>query len=207
MKLYYDEILNPRKACAVAKYLNSPVEFVRIRLGNFENRKPEFLAVNPNGKLPTLTDGDVKMWEASAVMAYLARAAKSDLWPNDDRQVEVLRWLSFDANHFGRHAGMLFFEHIVKRMFGIGSPDTATVEESTSFFRKYAAVLDEHLQGRRYLLGDQLTIADFSMAATLPYAQEARIPFGEFSSVARWHDRLNELDAWREPFPKVAAAA
>ena len=207
MKLYYDEILNPRKACAVARYLNSPVEFVRVRLGNFENRKPEFLAVNPNGKLPTLTDGDVKMWEASAVMAYMARAAKSDLWPNDECQIEVLRWLSFDASHFGRHAGMLFFEYVVKRMFAIGSPNAAIVEESTSLFRKYAAVLDEHLQGRRYLLGDQLTIADFSMAATLPYAQEARIPFGEFSNVARWHDRLNELDAWREPFPKVAAAA
>ena len=118
-----------------------------------------------------------------------------------------MRWLSFDASHFGRHAGTLFFEYVVKSMFHIGNPNAATVEEATSFFRKYAAVLDEHLQGRRYLLGDQLTIADFSMAATLPYAEVSRIPLGEFPQVARWHDRLNELDAWREPFPKAAAAA
>ena len=207
MKLYYDEILNPRKACAVAKYLNSPVEFVRIRLLKSESRKAEFLAVNPNGKLPTLTDGDVKMWEASAVMAYLARAARSDLWPDDERQIEVLRWLSFDAHHFGRHAGTLFFEFIVKRMFGIGPPNTPAVEEATTSFRRYAAVLEEHLQGRKYLLGDQLTIADFSMAASLPYAADAKIPVAEFPKLARWHDRLNELDAWREPFPKAAAAA
>jgi glutathione S-transferase len=207
MKLYYDEILNPRKACAVAKYLNSPVQFVRISLRTGENRKPEFLAINPNGKVPTLADGAVKLWEASAVMAYLARAAKSDLWPDDERQIEILRWLSFDAHHFGRHAGMLFFQHIVKRMFGLGGPDAAAVEEAQGFFRKYAAVLDEHLQGRRYLLGDQLTIADFSMAATLPYAKDSKIPLGEFAELGRWHDRLNELAAWREPFPKTAAAA
>jgi glutathione S-transferase len=172
-----------------------------------ENRKPEFLAINPNGKVPTLADGAVKLWEASAVMAYLARTAKSDLWPADDRQFEVLRWLSFDAHHFGRHAGTLFFENIVKRMFAIGAPDPKAVEEATVLFRKYAAVVDEHLQGRKYLLGDQLTIADFSMAATLPYAEELKIPLGEFPQVQRWHDRLNELDAWREPFPKAAAAA
>jgi len=207
MKLYYDEILNPRKACAVAKYLSSPVQFVRVSLLNGENRKPEFLAINPNGKVPALADGDVTLWEASAVMAYLARKAKSDLWPDDDRQMEVLRWLSYDAHHFGRHAGMLFFQYIVKRMFGLGSPDTAAVEEATAFFRKYAAVVDDHLQGRKYLLGDQLTIADFTMAAALPYAGEAKIPFREFAALARWHDRLNELDAWREPFPKTAVAA
>ena len=59
MKLYYYETLNPQKACAVAKYLGSPVEFVRIDLAKGENRKPEYLALNPNGKVPTLTDGDV----------------------------------------------------------------------------------------------------------------------------------------------------
>ena len=50
MKLYYFESPNPRKACAVAKYLNSPVEFVHVDLAKGENRTPEFLALNPNGK-------------------------------------------------------------------------------------------------------------------------------------------------------------
>ena len=70
-------------------------------------------------------------------------------------------------------------------------------------------MLNDHLRGRKYLVGDTLTVADFSVAVTLPYAEKAKIPVGEFSEIERWHDRLNELPAWREPFPaaKTSAAA
>ena len=207
MKLYYFETLNPRKACAVARYLNSPVEFVRVDLAKGENKTPDFLAINPNGKVPALTDGDRKIWEANAIMAYLARAAGSDLLPSDDRLIEVTRWLSWNADHFTRHAGMLYFQYIIKPHFGIGSPDAKAVEEATGFFKQFAQVLNDHLRGRKFLLGDQLTIADFAVAVTLPYADKANIPVGGYSEIERWHARLNELPGWREPFPEVKSAA
>jgi glutathione S-transferase len=207
MKLYYFESINPRKACAVARYLDSPVEFVRIDLAKGENRTPEFLAINPNGKVPALVDGHNRIWEANAIMAHFARVAGSDLWPSDDRQIELMRWLSWNSDHFTRHAGTLYFQHIIKpSLFGTG-PDRTAVEEATGFFRRFAVVLDTHLRGRKYILGDTLTIADFATAVTLPYAAEAKIPVGEFSEIERWHGRLNELEAWREPFPRRVAAA
>jgi len=207
MKLYYFETLNPRKACAVAKYLGSPVEFARVDIGKGENKTPGYLAINPNGKVPALTDGDAKIWEANAIMAYLSRAAGSDLWPRDDRQIEVTRWLSWNADHFTRHAGALYFQHIIKPLFLRAEPDPKAVEEATGFFRQFAQVLNDHLRGRKFLLGDTLTIADFSVAVTLPYAEKARIPVGGFPEIERWHGRLNELSAWREPFPKAEASA
>jgi glutathione S-transferase len=140
-------------------------------------------------------------------MAYLARAAGSDLWPRDDRQIELTRWLSWNSEHFTRHAGVLYFQHIIKpAAFGSG-PDPKAVEEATGFFRRFASVLDEHLRGRQYILGDTLTIADFAIAATLPYAEKARIPVDDFAEIERWHARVSELPAWREPFPKAVAAA
>ncbi len=158
--------------------------------------------------MPTLTDGDKRIWEANAIMAYLARAAGSDLWPGDeDRQIELMRWLSWDANHFTRHGATLVFEHLIKPHFLGSAPDPKAVEEATGFFRRFARVLDEHLQGRRYILGDTLTIADFATAATLPYAEKAKIPVKEFAEIVRWHARLNELPAWREPFPAPPKAA
>jgi glutathione S-transferase len=207
MKLYYAELLNPRKACAVAKYLNAPVEFVHVDLRKGENRTPEFLALNPNGKVPVLETGGGSLWEANAIMCYLARVAGSDLWPDDDRQVEVMRWLSWDSWHFTRHAGTLYFEHIVKPAFGMGNADRAVVEEATGFFRRFAAVLNEHLSGRAFLVGDALTIADFAVAITLPYAQRARIPLAEFPEIERWHGRLSVVPGWLEPFPAARAAA
>ena len=208
MKLYYFESLNPRKACAVAKHLGSPVEYVRVNLGKGENTSPSYLAINPNGKVPALTDGDTAVWEANAIMAYLARRAGSDLWPrDDDRQIELTRWLSWDASHFTRHGGTLVFEHIIKPQFLKTSPDPKAVEEATGFFHRFASVLNEHLRGNRYILGDSLTIADFALAATLPQAEQAKIPVKEFAEIGRWHARLCELPAWREPFPKTPAAA
>jgi glutathione S-transferase len=210
MKLYYFETLNARKACAVAKHLGAPVEFVRVDLAKGEHKTPDYLAINPNGKVPALVDGDARLWEAVAIMAYLARSMGSDLWPrDDDRQIELTRWLSWDACHFTRYGATLVFENIVRPRFLGAAPDAKAVDEATGFFRQFAAVLDGHLSGRRYVVGDTLTIADFAIAATLPRADEASIPVKEFPAVARWHERLNELPGWREPFPvaKTAAAA
>lgn len=207
MQLYYYETLNPRKVCALARHLGSPVEFVRIDLAKGEHKSPAFLAVNPNGKVPALKDGAVKLWEADAIMGYLARAAGSQLLPTDERLVDVLRWLSWSANHFTRHAGNLYFQHIIKPTFLKAAPDPAAVEEASGFLKQFGAVLDTHLAGRKYLVGDALTIADFSVAVTLPYMEKAKLPLGGFKEIARWHDRLNELPAWRQPFPASASAA
>jgi glutathione S-transferase len=207
MKLYYAETLNPRKACAVAKYLNAPVEFVRVDLATGEQRQQPFLAINPNGKVPALEDGENRIWESNAIMGYLAHAAGSDIWPRDARQIDVLRWLSWDTQHFTRHAGTLYFEYIIKPALALGPPDEAVTREATGYVLQYGHILNEHLRGRAWLLGDVLTIADFAVAVTLPYAERAHIPIKEFPEVQRWHGRLNELAAWREPFPNAAAAA
>lgn len=208
MKLYYAETMNPRKVCAVAKHLGSPVEYVRVDLSRGEQRTPAFLAENPNGKVPVLVDGDLHLWESTAIMAYLAVKAASDLWPADAAgQVEVLRWLSWDLSHFSRHGGSLYFEHMIKPYLGLGDPNTAAVEEATNFFRRFAAVLDAHLKDREYLVGDKLSIADFGVGVLLPWAEQARLPVGEFAHIRRWHERLMALPAWREPFPEPLPVA
>jgi glutathione S-transferase len=199
--LYYSDILSSRKACAVARYLKSPVEFRYLDLAKGDQQKPAYLAVNPNGKVPTLIDGEHIVWEADAVMCYLARRAGSDLWPDDLRQIDVIRWFSWNAQHFYRHAGTLYFENIVKRRFGIGEPDAAAVAEAQGEFRRYASVLSEHLRKHEWLVGDSITLADFSVAITLPYADQAAMPLGEIPVVRRWLDRLDLIEAWREPFP------
>lgn len=208
MKLYYMETLNPQKACAVAKHLGSPVEFVRVDLTKGENKRPAFLAINPNGKVTALENGATKLWEADAIMCHLARKAGSDLWPSDsERQVEVMRWLSWNTHHFMRHTSQLYFEHIIRPMFGLGAPDAKAIDEAVPFIKRFGTVLNDHLRGREYLVGDKLSVADFAVAITLPYTERAKIPLGEFAEISRWHARLNELPAWREPFPSQRAHA
>lgn len=203
MKLYYCDVLMPRKACAVARYLNAPVEFVYLDLAKREHKAPDYLKLNPNGKVPTLADGERSIWEADAILCTLAQMTKSDLWPQGGKQIEVMRWLSWNAYQFDPGASALYFEHIIKARFNIGPPNEAEVAKAQETFRTYGAILNDHLKARKWLLDDQLTIADFSVAVTLPYAEKANIPLFEFPEMRRWHDQLNELDAWRNPFPRT----
>ncbi|HVI88304.1 MAG TPA: glutathione S-transferase family protein [Dongiaceae bacterium] len=200
MKLYYCETLNPRKVCALARHLDLPVEFVRVDLKTGEHRKPDFLAINPNGKVPVLQDGDWTLWESNAIMCHLAKRAKSDLWPEDERQIEVMRWLYWDTNHFTRHGGSLYFENLVKPALGMGAPDEAAVKQATNFFHNFAGVLDTHLKGRDFLVGNRLSIADFATAVCLPYAEGAKLPLEPYAEIRRWHAGLEKLPAWQKPF-------
>lgn len=202
MKLYYAKVLNPRKACAAAKYLNSPVDYVYVDLAKGGTSAPDFLAVNPNGKVPVLTDGELTLWESDAIICHLARKAGSNLWPEDDaHKIEILRWSSWNANHFTRATGALYFEYVIKAMFGIGEPDPVEVGPAMEQFHRFGRVLDDHLNGRKYLVGDELSVADFAVAVSLPYAEQMKLPLDDYPNIARWHDRLNELPAWRDPFP------
>lgn len=201
MKLYYDTTINPRKACAVARHLGLPVELVHVQLAKGEHKQPGFLALNPNGRLPVLQDGALVLWEANAIMCHLAIAAGSELWPRDPAaQVEVQRWLSWDAFHFMPHGGTLYFENLVKPAIGLGSPDSTVVQRAAQGFETSAAVLEQHLAGRDYLLGDALSVADFAVSAAFPWAEEARLPLESFPAVRRWHARLAALEGWRNPF-------
>lgn len=202
MKLYWFATPNAHKPCAVARYLDAPVEFVHLDLGRGEQRSKEFLAINPNGKVPALVDGDLALWEAQAIMCHLAQRMGSDLWPKQEHlQVEVIRWFSWEQAHFSHQGGRLFFEHAIKPHFGLGETDAGIVADADRQFRVYAEVLDRHLQQRAWLLGDCLSLADFSTAAMLPYAQAARLPLDGFEHIQRWHAQLQQLPAWREPFP------
>jgi glutathione S-transferase len=207
MTLYYCETPNARLACAAARQLGAPVEFVHVDLKTGQQRRPDFLAVNPNGKVPALVHGDTVLWEAPAIVSYLAQTMGSDLWPAEPaRQVELLRWINWSTAHFSRHAGVLFFERVLKAEFGLGQPSEPAIEEATRYFLQFAKVLDSQLEGRRYLLGETPTVADFAVATMLPWAQQARMPLEDFARVRDWYARIDALPGWRDPYPSRAVA-
>ena len=203
MKLYYGEVLNPRKACAAALYLGSAIEFVRVDVLAGGSRTAEFVALNPNGQVPVLEDGARVLTESNAIMCYLSDKAGADFWPHDERQIEVLRWLFWDTAHFSREASELYFQYVIKPIIGL-SPDPDAVEAATENFRNLAAILDAQLANRECVVGETWTVADFALAAALPYADQAHIPLSEFPQIERWYGGLSALPAWSAPFPAVA---
>ena len=203
MELYYFETMNPRKVCVTAKYLDIPLDYHRIEAARGELTSPAHLERNPNGKVPVLVDGDLKLWESVAIMVHLANKANSSLWPSNDpaAQVEQLRWISWDLCQWAPITGQFYFEYLIKPKFFGSEPNSHALEQTAPSLHASAKVLDAHLANREYVAGDSLSIADFCLGVLLPYSQEIHLPLSDYANIQRWHDRLMKLEAWRNPWP------
>ena len=166
MKIFWIKAQAPRRVLALAKHLGIDAEFIELDLMAGELRQPAHAALNPNMKAPTLVDGDLVLWEASAIMAHLCIRADSDMWPSNQpaEQVEVLRWLSWNDGHWAPAVAPFYFEHIVKSTFRIGPPDLESLKAKGADFERFAKVLDGHLSGKEFVACGRLTIADFQLA-------------------------------------------
>ena len=203
MKIYWFKAQAPRRVLALLKHLGLAAELVEIDMMAGGLRAPEYAALNPNRKAPTLVDGDLVLWEASAIMAHLCIKAGSDMWPAQvpAEQVEVLRWLSWGDGQWSPAVAPFYFEHVVKTTFGIGPPDTESLKSKTKEMLRYAKVLDGHLASHAYVACDRLTIADFQLASMAHYWRESEMPLEAFPNLLRWLDTLARIPAWADPWP------
>ena len=203
MKIYWIKAQAPQRVLALVKHLGIQSELVQLNPKAGDLKTPGYAALNPNMKAPTLVDGDVVLWESSAIMAYLCIKSGSDMWPagKPAEQVEVLRWLSWSDCHWSPAVGPFYFEHVVKATFGIGPPDREALKSKAADLLKYASVLDGHLAGRTFAACGRLTIADFQLASMVSYWRESEMPLHAFPNLVRWIDGLKGIPAWADPWP------
>jgi glutathione S-transferase len=201
MKLYLNTLSpNVRRVRLTAAVLGLELEEKRLDFTKGEHKNPEYLALNPNGAVPTLTDGDFVLTESRAIMQYLAsKKPESGLLPRDEAgRADVTRWQFWDSSHFSPQVGTVTFEKVIKPMMGMGEPDGRKVEEAIGNFRRFAAVLNKRLDGKKYVVGDALTLADLTIASSLMYAKQGDIPVAEFPNVQALFQRVTDLDAWKK---------
>jgi glutathione S-transferase len=204
MKLYHNPLSpNVRRVRLTAAVLGIELEEKRLDFAKGEHKNPEYLALNPNGAVPTLVDGDYVLTESRAIMQYLAsKKPESGLLPRDEAaRADVTRWQFWDASHFSPHVAAIAFERLIKGMMGMGDPDQRKIDEALTSFRRFGAVLNKRLEGKSYVVGSALTVADLTLASSLMYAKQAEIPLAELPHVQSWFNRISELDGWKKTNP------
>jgi glutathione S-transferase len=186
---------------ALKHYLALDCEVVPIDLGRGDQLTPQYLALNPNKKMPTLEENGFVLWESNAILFYMAaKQPEKGLWPADLKgQADVLRWLAWESAHWDAESvGMVAFEKSSKAVLGLGQPEPAFIARGEQNFARFAAVLDQALKGKTWLIGERLTIADFSIGGLIPSAERLGLPVGKFPEIVRWYKGLAALPAWRE---------
>jgi glutathione S-transferase len=201
MRLYHHPMSsNARRAVMTAVHLGAPVDLVVVDLAKGEQRKPDFLKKNPNGRVPVLEDDGFVLWESHAIMQYLAeKTPGQSLYPGELRaRADVNRWLFWSAYHFTPAVSVLGWENLVKPMIGAGDPDPAAVKRGEGLVTENARVLDEHLAKRPWITQDRLTLADLAIAAPLMVIRQAKLPVNDFANLMVWFRRVESLDAWKK---------
>ena len=174
MKLYEFGPTRSIRVRWMLQELGVDFEPVRINLMAGEHQRPEFLEINPAGKIPVLVDGDLVLTESVAIVLYLAeKYSNQGLLPSGlDQRAQVNRWLLFAATELeqplwriSRHTALYPEDQRLPGDVIIASQE----------FKAMASVLEEHMQQRQFVVGDSVTVADFVLAYTLDWGNEYRL--------------------------------
>ncbi len=214
MKLYVTDVSpNSRRVLAAVEHLGlqRETEIRKFNLTAGEHRTDAFRAINPNQKVPALVDGDYKLWEANVIVLYLAdRQGAESFAPSDLLgRTEILRWQSWEVHHFNRAIGGITWETIAKQIFNAGAPDAEKIKTEQENFRRFAAVLEDHLGDRPFILGDTVTAADFAVAShsALVLHPKSQVPHDAFPKVQAYLRRMEALPAWAATASQAPAEA
>ena len=188
MKLYEFAPTRSIRARWTLQELGVDFEAVAIDLVAGENRKPEFLALNPAGKVPVLVDGDLVLTESATIVWYLAeKYADRGLLPADLAQrAQVHRWLLFAVTELEQPLWRIARHGFLYPPEKRSPADIALAGED---FRPMGAVVEEHLRDREFVVGECFSVADILLACTLDWAGEESL-LGEMPRSRAYMERM-----------------
>jgi GST-like protein len=158
LQLYYNTAPNPMKVALYLEETGIPYEPVPIDTRRGEQHSAEYLAINPNAKLPAIIDDGVTVFDSTAILLYLAEKTGKLLPPNTPKlRGELLSWLLFVASGVGPYSG----QSVHFRRYA-PEPMPYAVNRYTFEARRHFGILDARLARQRYLVGDDYSIADIN---------------------------------------------
>ena len=194
--LYTWSTSNGRKASIMLEELGADYTVHPIHIGKGDQFTPEYLAINPNGKIPAIVDSDgpdggpITVFESGAILIYLAEKYGRFLPAEPVARMEVIQWLMFQMGGIGPIFGQVHhFLRAAKEKVPYG------IERYGTEARRLYGVLDRRLDGRDHLAGDGYSIADI---ATWPWVlrhEWQQVDLAEYPNVKRWFDTVGSRPA------------
>lgn len=189
MKLYVHPMSsNAQRTSDLVDFLGLDCEKVVVDLTTGEQRRPEFLALNPNGRVPVLVDEDTVIWESHAILHYLAEKHAPELLGGGPvARARVQQWLSWNLAHFAPHMSALAYERRLKAMFGQGEPDPERIAREEKGMAQCLSLMEQVLSEKDWIAGER-SIADFSLASSAGH-KLAGHNLDAYPAVLRWMHR------------------
>ncbi|MGI9437074.1 MAG: glutathione S-transferase family protein [Geminicoccaceae bacterium] len=210
MKLYFDPItVNCRKVLAGCDLVGAAYDEARVDYFGGGHKEPDFLAINPNAALPALVDGDFVLWESNAILQYAAdKAGARSAYPADPMtRADISRWHLWEASQWFPACYVYLVENVVKPILN-DQPDAKVLADHGPTFHHLAGILEARLNGRSWLCGSEVTIADIAVAAPMHLHSYQKLPLEPYPQLTRWMARIEALPCWQktDPVPLLGLA-
>jgi GST-like protein len=194
IKFYFHPSPNPAKVALFLEESGLPYELMPVDTRKGEQHRPEFLAINPNGKTPAIVDGDATIFDSNAILMYLAEKTGKFLPENTPAaRGQFLSWMMFVASGIGPYSGQaVHFRHAAPK--GLDYAANRYAFEAN----RHWAILDAQLAKHRYMLGDSYTIVDMAVwgwARAVPYIMGGAEAWEKYPNVKRLLDEINARPA------------
>lgn len=194
LQLYSFPTPNGVKVSIALEETGVPYEAHTVAIGKDETWTPEFLALNPNGKIPAIIDPDgpggkpLGLFESGAILVYLADKTGKLVPADPALRYETIQWVFFQMGHIGPMFGQLGFFH---KFAGKEIEDKRPLERYVTESGRLLGVLETRLEDRSWIMGDDYTIADISMMGWV----RSLVNFYEAGDLVGY-ERLGRVPAW-----------
>ena len=195
IQLYTAATMNGYKPVNFLEEAGVPYTLKPINFSKQEQKTPECLSLNPNGKIPTIVDHDEgrAIFESGAILWHLAEKYGKFLPEDPVKRSEVMQWMLFQVGHIGPMMGQaMYFQHIAAPN---GHEEPFSIKRYVDESRRLLEVLDAHLEGRDWIAAGEYTIADMMI---YPWARAyvwARVSVDGLPHLQAWFDRIDARPA------------
>ncbi|MDG1376094.1 MAG: glutathione S-transferase family protein [Yoonia sp.] len=198
MKLQcFGESGNAYKVALTLAFADQEWEPVYVDFFNGATRSPEFRALNVMGEVPVLEDGDLILTQSGVIQDYISSKSGKLGGKSADERREVLRWMFFDNHKVSGVAGMLRFQ---MNFLPEAKRNTDVIGFLSMRLAAALKTIETHLDGRDWLAGEELTIADIACAGYLYYPEPFTFERAEYPNINRWLDAIAATPGWKHPY-------
>lgn len=196
IKLYGPARSSAGRCFWLLEELNLQYENVKVDLAAKEHKADWFMKINPNGKVPALVDGDVTLFESMAINYYLTEKYKPDFGGKTiAEKANSQQWSYWAVSEL---QGPMI-EILIQKMFmPEGKKDFKLIEENEKILPQYFAVLDQALDGKKFLNGNEFTLADLNVASVASIAHPIGFDLSPYKNINAWMGAIAERPSFHK---------
>ncbi|MEH6519815.1 glutathione S-transferase family protein [Sulfitobacter sp.] len=194
----FGESGNAYKAALALELSGLDWEPVKVDFFGGETRTPEYRAeINNLGEVPVMIDGDVKLTQSGVIQDYVAEKSGKFGGKDSAERREILRWVLWDNHKLSSMAGMTRF--LMNFLPADKQPKEVIAFNQGRLAAAYD-LLNSHLEGRDWIVGDSITNADLSCCGYLYYPEEFGFDRSAYTNIDAWLTRISETPGWKAPY-------